>query len=294
MNDLKEAVDDSQYVLEDEGYQSASTSKQFENEQLKLEEHYMQQNTSSDFQLKLQHELKFQHEPKFKHELIEKWVYVKELMSFDDYDDIDDDDNDEDEEEYSIGKGKGGRRYVKKTCHLEEEQQQLKLKEQYLSKIKNKKKYLRFQQLDDETQLMICKIDALRESGGDKSFFDKLLRMVEGRSLKVTKLKKIVEKMNELEDNNARTIDDIIDEHQRILYQKDQEIKHLKKKLEAEKRMRGRLSKKSEKRFKKHLKIEDLVEKYQIIIENMEALRKSDSVVYNEVRNMLEELSYFM
>ena len=285
MNGLKEAVDDSQYVLKDEGYQSASTSKQFENQQLKLEEYYMQQSTCSDFQLKLQHELKFQHE------LIEKRAYIKELMSFDDYDDIDDDDE---EEEYAIGKGKGGKRYMKKMCHLEEQQQQLKLKEQYLSKIKNKKKYLRFQQLDDETQLMICKIDALRESGGDKSFFDKLLRMLEGRSLKVTKLKKVVEKMKELEDNNERTIDDIIDEHQRILYQKDQEIKHLKKKLEAEKRMRVRLSKKSEKRFKKHLKIEDLMEKYQIIITNMEALRKSDSVVYNEVRNMLEELSYFM
>ena len=287
-------IDDSQYVLKDEGYQSASTSKQFENELLKLEEYYMQQSTGSDFQLKLQHELKFQHEPKFQHELVEKRVYIKELISFDDYDDIDDEDDEEEEEEYAIGKGKGGKRYVKKTCHSEEEQQQLKLKEQYLSKIKNKKKYLRFQQLDDETQLVICKIDALRESGGDKSFYDKLLRILEGRSLKVTKLKKTVEKMKELEDNNARTIDDIIDEHQRILYQKDQEIKHLKKKLEAEKRMRGRFIKKSEKRFKKHLKIEDLEEEYQIIIANMEALRKSDSVVYNEVRNILEELSYFM
>ena len=135
------------------------------------------------------------------------------------------------------------------------------LKEQYLSKIKNKKKYLRFQQMDDETRLMICKTDALREFGGDKSFFDKLLRMLEGRSLKVTKLKKIVEKMKELEDITARTIDDIIDERQRILYQKDQ---HLKKKLEAEKR----IIKKSEKRFKKHLKIKDLEEEYQTIIAN--------------------------
>lgn len=278
MNGLKGASDDSQCMLKDEGYQSASTSKQFENELLKLEEHYEQQSSGLDFQLKLQHEL------------IEKRVYVSEAISFDDYDDDDDDDE---EEEYIMGKGKGGKRFVKKTCHLEEEQRQLKLKEQYLSKIKNKKRYLRFQRLDDETQLMICKIDALRESGGDKSFFDKLLRMLEGRSLKVEKLKKTVEKMKELEDNNAKTIDDIINEHQRMLFKKDQEIKQLKKKLEAEKKVRDCLIKKTEKRFKKQLKVEDLAEEYQTIIANMEALKKSDGVVYNEVLNMLGELSNF-
>ena len=278
MNGLKGANDDSQCMLKDEGYQSASTSKQFENELLELEEYYEQQSSGLDFQLKLQHEL------------IEKRVYVSEAISFDDYDDDDDDD---DEEEYIMGKGKGGKRFVKKTCHLEEEQRQLKLKEQYLSKIKNKKRYLRFQRLDDETQLMICKIDALRESGGDKSFFDKLLRMLEGRTLKVEKLKKTVEKMKELEDNNAKTIDDIINEHQRMLFKKDQEIKQLKKKLEAEKKVRDCLIKKTEKRFKKQLKVEDLAEEYQTIIANMEALKKSDSVVYNEVLNMLGELSNF-
>ena len=53
---------------------------------------------------------------------------------------------------------------------IEEEERHLNLKEQYLSKIKTKKKRLRFQQLDNETQLMICKIDDLRETGSDKNF----------------------------------------------------------------------------------------------------------------------------
>ena len=52
----------------------------------------------------------------------------------------------------------------------------MKLKELYLSKIKSEKKHLRFQQLDDVTQLMICKIDALRGSGNDHEFYDKLLK----------------------------------------------------------------------------------------------------------------------
>ena len=274
MNGLEGAVDDSQYMLKDEGYQSASTSKHFENE-LKLEEYYKQQGSDLEFELKLQHEL------------IEKGVYVNEPIIFDDYDEDDDDE----EEEHNIGKGKGGKRYVKKTCHLEEEEKQVKLKKQYLSKIKTKKKYLRFQRLDDETQLMICKIDALRGSGGDNSFLNKLLKMLEGRSLKVKRLEKTVEKMKELEDNNARTIDDIIDEHQRILEAKDQEIKHLKKKLEAERKMKDYLIKNNEKRFKKHPKVEDLKVEYQTMIANMEAVRKSDSVVYNEVLIMLGELS---
>ena len=275
MNGLKEAGDDFDFVPTDEGYQSASTSKHFETstELLKLQEYYnqLQQRNDLDFELKLQHKL------------IEKKLCVNEL---DDYEEEDDD------YDYGYkGKGKGGKRFVKKTCHLEEEERQLKLKEQYMSKIKTKKKRLRFQQLDDETQLMICKIDALRETESDKYFLKKLLKMFEGKSFKMQRLEETVEKMKEVEDNSAKTIDDIIDEHQRILEVKDQEIKCLKKKLEAERRMRDCLVKNNEKRFKKHQKIEDLGEEYQMIITNMEALRKSDNVVYKEVLYMLRELS---
>ena len=50
-----------------------------------------------------------------------------------------------DDDEGYKGKGKGGKGYVQKVYNSED------LKEQYLSKIKSEKKYLRFQQLDNET-----------------------------------------------------------------------------------------------------------------------------------------------
>ena len=272
---MEEAGDDFEFVLMDEGYKSAATSKHFEtsNELLKLEEYYNQQRGDVEFDLlKLQHKL-----------------FEMKLNCVDDYDD--DEEEDEDDDYGYKGKRKGGKRFVKKTCHLEEEERQLKLREKYLNKIKTKKKRLRFQQLDDETQLMICKIDALRETGSDKNFFKKLLKMFEGKSLKVQRLEETVEKMKEVDDNNAKTIDDIIDEHQRILEVKDEEIMYLKKQLEAESRMRAYLIKNNEKRFKKHLKIEDLEDEYQMMFANMEALRKSDNVLYKEVLYMLKELS---
>ena len=66
------------------------------------------------------------------------------------------------------------------------------LKEQYLNKIKNEKKYLRFQQLDIETQLMICKIDGFSGFGNDNGFFDKLLEMFEGKSMELMEVKKAI------------------------------------------------------------------------------------------------------
>ena len=55
--------------------------------------------------------------------------------------------------------------------------------------------YLRF---NEETQL-ICKINALRESGIGNNFYDKSLRMFEEKGMELVKLKTAVKKMKELE-----------------------------------------------------------------------------------------------
>ena len=100
-----------------------------------------------------------------------------------------------DDDEGYKGKGKGGKGYVRKVCNSEED-----LKEQYLSKIKSEKKYLRFQQLDNETQLMICKIDVFSGFGNGNGFFVKLLEMFEEKSMEL-------EEMKELEDEYVYVID---------------------------------------------------------------------------------------
>ena len=45
--------------------------------------------------------------------------------------------------------------------------------------------------------------------------------MVEAKSLELQRYKKTVEKMKEVEADYTETIDDILDEHQRILKEKD-------------------------------------------------------------------------
>ena len=85
-----------------------------------------------------------------------------------------------DEENFYEGKGKSGKEYVKKEYDLKQHT----LKEQYLRKIRSdEKRYFRFLQLDDKTQLMICKIDGLRGSGNDDHFSDKLLETFEEKSM---------------------------------------------------------------------------------------------------------------
>ena len=258
-------------MLKDEGYQSAldcTTCKHVENSLLKMEECYKQQIHDLEFELELQYKL------------IEKNYDIKnKLMS-------DGDDDDELE-----GKGKDGKGYVKKMCNLEEEQ--LILKEQYLSKIKSEKKYLRFQQLDDETQLMICKIDALREYGIGNNFFDELLRMFERKSMELERLRKTVEEMKELEEDYAKTIYELVDDHEKIIEEKDQEINCLKKKLQAAligKVRRGYSGEPSRiKSGRKDVKIEDLDDECQLMIANIEALRESDNIIYGKVFNMLDQ-----
>ena len=272
MNDSEVTVDASRSMLKDEGYQSAlqcSSSKHVEKKL--LEKYCKQQSSDVEFELKL------------RHELIKK-VYNDELM------DDEDDYEEQDEEEFKYkGKGKGGKGFVKKTCHLEEEEQQVKLKEQYLGKIKSEKKYLRFQQLDDLTQLMICKIDALRESGSDYNFYDKLLKLLEWKSMKLEDLKQTIKEMKEIEDDNTKTMNGILLEHQMILHNKDQEINCLKKRLELWDKRRGCLEETSKNTERKCKKIEGLDDEYQTMIANMEALKKLNNNAHNKVLKLLGE-----
>ena len=261
-------------MLKDEGYQSALdcttyACKHVENSLLEMEESYKQQIRDLEFELELQYKL------------IEKNNEIKNKLI---------DDNDDDE---LVGKGKGGKGYVEKMCNLEEEQ--LMLREQYLSKIKSEKKYLRFQQLDDETQLMICKIDALRESGIGNNFFGELLGMFERKSMELEKLKKTVEEMKELEEDYAMTINKLVDDHEKVIEEKDQEINCLKKQLQAAligKVRRGYLGEPSRiKSGRKDVKFENLDDECQLMIANIEALRESDNMIYGKVIDMLEQQS---
>ena len=253
-------------VLKDEGYQSAldcTTCKQVKNSLLMMEESYKQQIRDLEYELELQYKL------------MENYDIKNKRM------------DDEDELE---GKGKGGKGYVKKMCSLEEEQ--LILKDQYLSKIKSENKYLRFHQMDEETQLMICKIDALRESGMGNNFYDELLRMFEEKSMELVKLKTTVKKMKELEGDFEKSIDELIDEHQEIVEEKDQEIKCLKKKLQkvlvgkVKRDYSGEISRNKNGRVE--FEIEDLDDECKQMIANIEALRESDNIVYDKVLHLLE------
>ena len=234
-------------TLKDEGYQSTldcTTSKDTEDKLVKMESSCEQQITAMELELKLHQNL------------IEK--YKNELT---------------DDEGY-VGKGKGGKGYVQKVCNSEED-----LKEQYLSKIKNDKKYSRFQQLDNETQLMISKIDVFRGFGSGNGFFDELLELFEGKSMELMEMK-------ELESKYVKAIDEL----QEQLEEKDQENDDLRKKLQAALMGKTRehcLSEMSRiKGRKMDLKFEELDEESQLMIANIEALRESDDQIYNKVLSM--------
>ena len=242
-------------TLKDEGYQSTvdcTTSKDTEDKLVKMESSCEQQITAMELELKLHQNL------------IEK--HKKELT--------------DDDESYE-GKGKGGKGYVQKVCNSEED-----LKEQYLSNIKSEKKYLRFQQLDNEIQLMICKINVFRGFGSGNGFFDKLLELFEWKSMELMEIKK-------LEGEYVEVINQLMEQ----LEEKNLEIDDLKKKLQCalmrEKTREGCWSGPSRIKIgKKDLKIEELDEESQLMIANIEALRESDDKVYNKLLNMLEEKEY--
>ena len=200
-----------------------------------------------------------------------------------------------DEEEEFEGKGKGGKSYIKKICNLEEERANL--IDNYLSNIKSEKKYLRFKQLDEETQLMInCKINVFRGFGYHTEFFDKLLEMFEWNSTQLVKLKKTVDEMKQLKDDYSKTIDELMDENQKTVKEKDQEINELKKKLQAVligKKGRDHLSESSRiKGGRKDAKIEEMDEESQLMIANVNTLRESDNKIYNKVLGMSEKQHY--
>ena len=205
-------------ILEDEGYQSAldcTTCKQMEDKLLKLEESYKHQISDLEFEIK------------FQQQLIDKKDHDNKI-------------EDENLQGNSI-KGKGGKFYVKKTYHLEEEQlkeelskikteknmeleklkiiieEMKRMESEYIetineltdehqriieekdqeinylrkiqaavigrgylsepSKMKNERKHLKIEEMDEESQLMIANIEALRES--DKIIYDKMLSMLE-------------------------------------------------------------------------------------------------------------------
>ena len=243
---------DESSLLKDEGYQSTldcTTSKSMEDKPVKMEGCYEQSTTAMELELKLHQNL------------VEK--YKNELT--------------DDDEGYKV-KGKDGKGYVRKVCHSEED-----LKEQYLSKIKSEEKYLRFQQLDNETQLMICKMNIFSGFGNGNGFFVKLLQMFEGKSMKL-------EEKKELEGEYVSVVDELVEQHQTIVEEKDEEIDDLKKKLQValmEKTRGGCLSELSRiKGGRKDLKIEELDEESQLMIANIEALRESDDKIYNKVLNM--------
>ena len=117
----------------------------------KMEESYRQQITALELKLLSQQDR------------IDRYYYIKNELT-------------NDEENFFEGKGKGGKRYIRKACDLK----QLALKERYLSTIKNdEKRRFRFLRLDHEAQQMICKIGALRGCGSDDHFIDELLETFE-------------------------------------------------------------------------------------------------------------------
>ena len=107
---------------------------------------------------------------------------------------------------------------MKKACDL----QGLALKEQYLAKIKCGKRCVRFLQLDDKSQLMICKIEGLRESGSNNHFIDEVLETFEEESMQLQKQKKTVEEMREHQGDYVNTTDEIVEQHQKAIEEKDE------------------------------------------------------------------------
>lgn len=238
------SVNNSQSIestLKDEGYQSTldfTTSKSMEDKLVKMEDSYQQQITTMEL------------EPKLHPDFIKK--YKNELT---------------DDDKGFKGQGMGGKRYVRKVSNLED------LKEQYMSKIKSEKKHLSFQQLDDETRLMIRKIGVFMRFRNGNGFFTKLLEIFERKSIEL-------EEKKELEGKYIKVVDELMKQHQTIFEEKDQEIDDLKKKLQAAlagKTRGGCLGESSRiNGERKDLKIEELDEECQSMIANNKALSKSD------------------
>ena len=247
--------------IRDEGYQSALDCTTCKNSLLKIEESYKQQIAA--LELELIH----------KQNRIDKYYFIKNELS-------------NDEENFLEGKGKGGKGYVRKGCGSK----WLSRKQQYLSKIRSDdKRHFRYLQLDHNTQYMICKIDALRESGCDNIFIDELLDKFEGMSFQLERLKETVKEMEELKDEYAKTIDELMHKHRKATEEKDQEINYLRKNVQVvlvENRsgFLGELSK-SKKKSKKQ-KSDESDDEYQITIANMEALRELDYDIYGNVVKM--------
>ena len=101
--------------------------------------------------------------------------------------------------------------------------------------------------------------------------------------------------MKQLKDDYSKTINELMDENQKTIEEKDQEIDELKKKLQAVligKKGGGHLSESSRIRIKggrKDIKIEEMDEEYQSMIANINVLRESDDKIYNKVLGMSEE-----
>ena len=108
----------------DERYHSALDCTTSKRNLVKMEESYRQQITALELKLLSQQNC------------IDRYYYIKNELT-------------NDEENFFEGKGKGGKRHVRKACDLK----QLALKEWYLSTIKNdKKRCFRFLWLDHEAQ----------------------------------------------------------------------------------------------------------------------------------------------
>ena len=235
---------------------------------MKTGESCKQQNSDVESELELQHKLTEEKHHDINNELINDETYK--------------------------GKGKGGKGYVKKLCNSKEP---VDLKQQYLSKIKSEKKYLRFLQLDEDTKLMICKIDGLRGLGIDNNLCNVLLEMFEGKCVELERLKKTVEEMKELEYDHAKDMEELIAQLYENLEKKDQEINCLKKKLQDGKGRRGyclgESSKiKNEPKSNKHLKIGDLDYEWKMMIANMEVLRESNKAAFDTLLILLEQQKF--
>ena len=233
---------------------------------MELEESYRQQITTLELKLLSQQDR------------IDRYYYIKNELT-------------NDEENFIEGKGKGGKRYIRKACDLK----QLALKEWYLSAIKNdEKRHFRFLQLDHKAQQMICKIGALRGCGSDDHFIDELLETFERMSIQLQRLKKIVEKKKELEGVYVRAINKLICHNKTLVAEKDQGMDCLRNNVQVVLVGNERTdhfgelrTNKSRKKSKKGLKSGKSDDECQIMITNMEALREIDNAIYENVVKML-------
>ena len=250
----------------DEGCHSALDCTTCKRSLMELEESYRQQITALELKLLSQQDR------------IDRYYYIKNELT-------------NDEENFLEGKGKGGKRYIRKACDLK----QLVLKERYLSTIKDdEKRRFRFLRLDHEAQQMICKIGALRGCGSDDHFIDELLETFERMSIQLQRLKKIVEKKKELEGVYVRAIDKLICHNKTLVAEKDQGMDCLRNNVQVVLVGNERTdhfgelrTNKSRKKSKKGLKSGKSDDECQIMITNMEALREIDNAIYKNVVKML-------